>query len=237
MHKLVYTDENDLRIYESMPAEAFKEFFMAYFNYKKGDNVTMDNFTNPMTYSMFLSYIPKLDKNEETYSKKVTASKENGKKGGRPRKNVETQNKTVLTPQNDIVEYLYQPEVETLSNGLKNAKNEDFEKDLKPVVQEIENELISDEEKYGSTVMDLLEQYGEEIDKALNDYVDYNFFNDMNKELLANSATNKIRTISINYGLTPNTNEWNDLNRYCKDTIEYYKHNKQIDKYAEEYAA
>lgn len=86
MHKLVYTDEQDLRIYESLPSTDFKEFFMAYFKYKKGDKVELTDFTNPVTFALFNSYIPKLDKNEDTYNKKVQASKENGKKGGRPKK-------------------------------------------------------------------------------------------------------------------------------------------------------
>jgi hypothetical protein len=91
MHKLVYTDEQDLRIYESLPSADFKEFFMAYFKYKKGDKVELTDFTNPVTFALFNSYIPKLDKNEDTYNKKVQANKENGKKGGRPKKSVITE--------------------------------------------------------------------------------------------------------------------------------------------------
>lgn len=91
MHKLVYTDEQDLRIYESLPPTDFKEFFMAYFKYKKGNKVELTDFTNPVTFALFNSYIPKLDKNEDTYNKKVQASKENGKKGGRPKKSVITE--------------------------------------------------------------------------------------------------------------------------------------------------
>lgn len=111
MHKLVYTDEQDLRIYESLPPTDFKEFFMAYFKYKKGDKVELTDFTNPVTFALFNSYIPKLDKNEDTYNKKVQASKENGKKGGRPKKSVITEvennefqiekNTADLNPSND----------------------------------------------------------------------------------------------------------------------------------------
>lgn len=111
MHKLVYTDEQDLRIYESLPSTDFKEFFMAYFKYKKGDKVELTDFTNPVTFALFNSYIPKLDKNEDTYNKKVQANKENGKKGGRPKKSVITevdnnefqieQNTADLSPLND----------------------------------------------------------------------------------------------------------------------------------------
>jgi hypothetical protein len=86
MNKLVYTEENDLRIYESMPLQDFKEFFMAYFKYNKGDNVEISDFTNPMTFAIFCQYIPKLDKMEENYKKKAAANRENGKKGGRPKK-------------------------------------------------------------------------------------------------------------------------------------------------------
>lgn len=107
MNKLVYTDENDLRIYESMPLQDFKEFFMAYFKYNKGDKVEISDFTNPMTFAMFCQYIPKLDNMEENYKKKAAANRENGKKGGRPRKDntdniKESDTSTSETPEQDI---------------------------------------------------------------------------------------------------------------------------------------
>ena len=134
MHKLVYTDEQDLRIYESLPSTDFKEFFMAYFKYKKGDKVEPTDFTNPVTFALFNSYIPKLDKNEDTYNKKVQANKENGKKGGRPKKSVITevennefqveQNTADLSPLNNEEVEQPQPTVDNTAESLKMGNNE-----------------------------------------------------------------------------------------------------------------
>ena len=136
MHKLVYTDEQDLRIYESLPSTDFKEFFMAYFKYKKGNKVEPTEFTNPVTFALFNSYIPKLDKNEDTYNKKVQANKENGKKGGRPKKSVITEvennefqieeNTADLSPSNDEDTPTPQPIEEKPTEAIKTAIEDDF---------------------------------------------------------------------------------------------------------------
>lgn len=104
MHKLVYTDERDLRTYESLPEKDFKEFFMAYFKYNKGDKIDITDFTNPITFALFNSYIPKLDKNEDTYNKKVNANRENGKKGGRPKKSVTSNEFDLPKTENEKIE-------------------------------------------------------------------------------------------------------------------------------------
>lgn len=165
MHKLVYTDENDLRTYESLPEKDFKEFFMAYFKYNKGDNIDITDFTNPITFALFNSYIPKLDKNEDTYNKKVNANRENGKKGGRPKKSAlqdtvgtefdipepENENKPILTPQIIQDDNQYQPEVESALNSLKVDKNEVKQNipmvEEKPVVKIAANKQNSDAER------------------------------------------------------------------------------------------
>ena len=148
MQKLVYTEENDLKTYESLPPNDFKEFFMAYFKYNKGDKIDITDFTNPITFALFNSYIPKLDKNEDTYNKKVNANRENGKKGGRPKKsalqevketefdlpktddNVENENKADLSPSKPSVDAEYHQQVEMPSNGLKTGKEEILEEDI-----------------------------------------------------------------------------------------------------------
>lgn len=148
MNKIVYTDVEDLRTYESLPPNDFKEFFMAYFKYRKGDRVEIADFTNPVTFALFNSYIPKLNKNEDTYNKKVNANRENGKKGGRPKKsalqevketefdlpktddNVENENKADLSPSKPSVDAEYHQQVEMPSNGLKTGKEEILEEDI-----------------------------------------------------------------------------------------------------------
>lgn len=148
MNKIVYTDVEDLRTYESLPPNDFKEFFMAYFKYRKGDRVEVTDFTNPVTFALFNSYTPKLDKNEDTYNKKVNANRENGKKGGRPKKsalqevketefdipktddNVENENKADLSPSKPSMDAEYHQQVEMPSNGLKTGKEEILEEDI-----------------------------------------------------------------------------------------------------------
>lgn len=111
MNKVVYTNDNDLKIYESLPDKDFKEFFMAYFKYKKGENVKVDDFSSPITYSLLCAYIPKLDKNEDIYNKRVA----NGKRGGRPRKREIAD----LSPSNSQDEEIYHQEGDNGSDGLK----------------------------------------------------------------------------------------------------------------------
>ena len=122
MNKLVYTEENDLRIYESMPDADFKEFFMAYFKYKKGDKVNISDFTNPMTFAMFCQYIPKLDKMEDNYNKKTAANRENGKKGGRPKKD----NTGDLTASNTLSDISNQTTKDNGSESLKMTNTMDI---------------------------------------------------------------------------------------------------------------
>jgi hypothetical protein len=78
-----------------------------------------------------------LDKNEDTYNKKVQASKENGKKGGRPKKSVITevennefqieQNTADLSPSNS--EEVEQPQltIDNTTEGLKMAIEEEVQ--------------------------------------------------------------------------------------------------------------
>lgn len=168
MNKIVYTNVEDLRTYESLPPNDFKEFFMAYFKYRKGDRVEVTDFTNPVTFALFNSYIPKLDKNEDTYNKKVNANRENGKKGGRPKKsalqevketefdlpkiedynngniqencqNLENENKADLSPSKPSVDAEYHQQVEMPSNGLKTGKEEILEEDIINILNDNNN--------------------------------------------------------------------------------------------------
>jgi hypothetical protein len=186
MHKLVYTDEQDLRIYESLPSTDFKEFFMAYFKYKKGDKVEPTDFTNPVTFALFNSYIPKLDKNEDTYNKKVQANKENGKKGGRPKKSVITevennefqveQNTADLSPSNDEEVEQSQPTRDNTAESLKIGNNEITEDNTcmerKPLIKIAASKHNSDVERLQdiiNTDNDFYSIYGKCV-KAVADY-------------------------------------------------------------------
>lgn len=89
--RLVYTDEMNINIYKSLPDKDFKEFMMAYLTYKKGDDIE-GMFTSLLAKTLFMTYISKIEYNEDKWEKRAKASKENGKKGGRPKKTDITEN-------------------------------------------------------------------------------------------------------------------------------------------------
>lgn len=135
-NRLVCTDERNLQIYQSLPAEDFKEFMMAYLTYKNGDDLTK-LISNPLVRSLFMTYIEKIEYNETQWEKAAEARRNNGKKGGRKKKNgqdmqpnmefdseVENKpNKTVIT-----AEYPNpQPKTESPSEGQESGKNEVLE--------------------------------------------------------------------------------------------------------------
>lgn len=95
--RLVYTDEINLNIYRSLPAEDFKEFMMAYLTYQKGDNID-SMFTSLLSKTLFMTYISKIEYNEDKWEKRAKANQENGKKGGRPKKNDIEPNTEFETP-------------------------------------------------------------------------------------------------------------------------------------------
>ena len=85
--RLVYTDDKNLKIYQSLPDKDFKEFFMTYLTYEIGDDVSK-TISNPYLQTMFMAaYADKIKYNEEKWERKAKANRENGKKGGRPPKN------------------------------------------------------------------------------------------------------------------------------------------------------
>ena len=86
--RLIYTDETNLAVYRSLPDKDFKEFMMAYLTYKKGMDITK-MFSNPLVESIFRLYVSKIEYNEDKWEKQAQANRANGKKGGRPKKNVD----------------------------------------------------------------------------------------------------------------------------------------------------
>ena len=76
--RLVYTDEKNLKAYESLPAEDFKEFFMTYFTYQDGDDVSK-TISNPFVQTLFMAaYADKIKHNEEKWENRAKANRENG---------------------------------------------------------------------------------------------------------------------------------------------------------------
>lgn len=143
--RLVYNDEKNLKIYQALPVEEFKEFFMAYLTYNVGDNIEVTDFSNPTLYGLFMQFKDKIDYNEEKWERQAAAKRENGKKGGRPKKsalqdtvgtefnitpvtnnipsNEEIENKPILSPQIIQDDNQYQPKAESGLNSLKMGNN------------------------------------------------------------------------------------------------------------------
>lgn len=94
--RLVYTDETNLSIYRSLPDKDFKEFMMAYLTYQKGMDIE-SMFTSLLAKIAFMGVVSKIEHNEDKWEKQAQANRENGRKGGRPKKNVD------ITPNTDFV--------------------------------------------------------------------------------------------------------------------------------------
>lgn len=224
MHKLVYTDEQDLRIYESLPSTDFKEFFMAYFKYKKGDKVELTDFTNPVTFALFNSYIPKLDKNEDTYNKKVQANKENGKKGGRPKKSTITEVKTTefdipncqipntadLSPSNNEEVEQPQPTIDNTTEAIKTTIEEEvqinnnidndmgtFIGDFKELNNKTTTLNVEEEfDNFSDELNDLLDEYEDVIDQLTSMIAKANISGDVSIIADAKMAETRIKNIA-----------------------------------------
>lgn len=132
--RLVYNDEKNLKIYQALSPEDFKEFFMTYLTYKPGSELQITDFNNPLLYALFLSFKDKIDYNEEKWERQAAAKRENGKKGGRPKKSVITevennefqveQNTADLSPLNNEEVEQPQPTVDNTAESLKMGNNE-----------------------------------------------------------------------------------------------------------------
>lgn len=195
--RLVYNDEKNLKIYQALSPEDFKEFFMTYLTYKPGSELQITDFNNPLLYALFLSFKDKIDYNEEKWERQAAAKRENGKKGGRPKKsalqdtvgtefditpvnnipsNKETGNKPILSPQITQDDNQYQPKVESGLNSLKIGNNEVVEDNTymeeKPVVKVAANKHNSDVERLQDVINtdnDFYSIYGNCV-KAVADY-------------------------------------------------------------------
>ena len=84
--RLIYTDEEHIKMYEMLPAEDFKELFMAMLKYKYGDDSIVETISNPITKALFLREKTNIDYNEKKYEEKARRARENGKmSNGRPK--------------------------------------------------------------------------------------------------------------------------------------------------------
>lgn len=91
--RLFYNDEETVEAWKALEPSDCKELFLKCLTYKYGDKVKIEEFSKPLLYSLFISsFKPKIDYNEEKWlndGRKET-SKENGKKGGRPKSDTKT---------------------------------------------------------------------------------------------------------------------------------------------------
>lgn len=193
--RLVYTDDINLKIYQSLPEKDFKEFMMVYLTYQKGDDVS-DKFTNPTVYALFMTYISKIEYNEEKWEKQARVNKENGKKGGRPKKNnqdiqpdtefdTKNENKDDFRPEIPKDDIRVQQDIESVPNLLKTGKNEELHIPS-DVIDEMghyaNDDSIPINERY-SNISRLFKPYSRNIPShKINDYI--------------NSIYNKLREVA-----------------------------------------
>ena len=97
--RIFYRDETHLQAYEALSYSDLGELFLKMLKYEKGDELTPSDFSNPAVYSLFLMEKGNIDRNEEKWEKRAETNRENGQKGGRPRK---TEQPQVSIPTCDI---------------------------------------------------------------------------------------------------------------------------------------
>lgn len=129
--RLIYTDETNLAVYRSLPDKDFKEFMMAYLTYKKGMDITK-MFSNPLVESIFRLYVSKIEYNEDKWEKQAQARRENGKKGGRPKKNVD------ITANEDFDNEVSDKSTPVQEKGI--SKEEQFNKEVESNINRQEQE-------------------------------------------------------------------------------------------------
>ena len=83
--RLFYTDEEHIKMYEILPAEDFKELFMAMLKYNYGDYSIINTIKSPVVQALFMREKINIDYNEKKWAEKAKVARENGSKSnGRP---------------------------------------------------------------------------------------------------------------------------------------------------------
>lgn len=76
-------------MYEALPAEAFKELFMAMLKYEYGKDKIIDTISNPIVRALFMAEKKEIDYNERKWAERAERNRKNGaQSNGRPRKEV-----------------------------------------------------------------------------------------------------------------------------------------------------
>lgn len=242
--RLVYNDEKNLKIYQALSPEDFKEFFMTYLTYKPGSELQITDFNNPLLYALFLSFKDKIDYNEEKWERQAAAKRENGKKGGRPKKstlqdtvgtefditqvnnipsNEKIENKPVLAPQIIQDDSQYQEDIESGLNSPKMGNNEIIEDDTymeeKPVVKIAANNQNLDAERVQELINtddDFYTAYSRYI-KASIEYI--NNPNGMCTATSKEMAKERLRTQLNKHHIIFNKDIMEMINRDINETI------------------
>lgn len=235
--RLIYNDEKNLKIYQALPAEDFKEFFMACLSYRVGDNIEITNFSNPSLYGLFMMYKDKIDYNETKWEKQAEARRKNGQLGGRPKKNTTPQPeeikpsdslKNTITTEFDIP-------TPTITNIPCTIIEEEAPIEPMPAYAEVrslpttEKDFISDEEIYGSDVMDFLDEHGRVIYMTITGKVDFEY-GDKSKEMYASNAIERIKTLAHTFNPNHTPDFMSRLMKYCIDSEAQYRAERRMKK-------
>lgn len=93
------------------------------------------------------------------------------------------------------------------------------EKPTEVIKTAIEEDFITDEDKYGERVMDFIDENGTEVFTALDAIVEYYYLKNKNFQVLAEGANKKINDLAVSFGL--GIDDIKNLETYCQD---YNKH-------------
>ena len=167
--RLVYTDENSLSIYRNLPDKDFKEFMMAYLTYQKGMDIE-SMFTSLLAKIAFMGVVSKIEHNEDKWEKQAQVNRENGKKGGRPKKVQITDSEEVKYGEETIIQEEQSKEQEcsprTNQQGSFQESEEQNEFEVEEYIENnIEGILIAKYQRNG-------EEYHRNYEKLCNEVVE-----------------------------------------------------------------
>jgi hypothetical protein len=227
--RLVYNDEKNLKIYQTLSPEDFKEFFMTYLTYKPGTELEITDFSNPLLYALFLSFKDKIDYNEAKWEKQAAAKRENGKKGGRPKKtlqdtvgtefditpvtnnipsNEEIKNTADLSPSNDEEVEQPQPTRDNTAESLKMGNNEIIEDNTcmerKPLIKIAASKQSSNMERL-QNIINTDDDFYKVYNNCIKAVVEYKLSNgDIIKANSKDMAMQKLKNLCHSYQIPYN---------------------------------
>ena len=192
--------ENLRLIYDALEAEQAGKMIFALTDYVY-DGIE-PNFETKIEKSVWNNILMLIDRKAESYFKKVTANRENGKKGGRPKKNND------ITPNEDFDN--------TLTTGLpKNTEEQQNDTKEETQQQNIDSSVAFD--NYSKDLNDLLDEKERQLEAWIDTITKGTIYIDNNTQYAKEMAIKNIEKIITDLGT--DTKDALDFKEYMTERI------------------